>query len=91
LRRAARERAIELEAAWLVGDILDDVEAGRRAGCRTILLNRGGETEWRLGPQRIPHHIAHDLYSAARLILSVCGSLRGSGPSRRAEREAARA
>ena len=34
----------------MVGDILDDVEAGRRAGCRTVLVDNGGETEWVLAP-----------------------------------------
>jgi histidinol-phosphate phosphatase family protein len=88
LRRAARELNVDLESAWLVGDILDDIEAGRSAGCRTILLNCGGETEWRLGPKRIPHRIAPDLHSAAKIILSVCGSRQCAAPP---ESEARRA
>jgi phosphoglycolate phosphatase-like HAD superfamily hydrolase len=52
----------------MVGDILDDVEAGQRASCRTVLLDVGGETEWRPGPGRQPHHVAGDLWEAARLI-----------------------
>jgi phosphoglycolate phosphatase-like HAD superfamily hydrolase len=43
----------------MVGDILDDVEAGRRAGCSTVLLNSGGETEWRRTPLRSPDHVCH--------------------------------
>src|SRR3954465_8436251 len=31
---AARDHDIDLDRSWFVGDILDDVEAGRRAGCR---------------------------------------------------------
>ncbi|MEZ5102044.1 MAG: HAD family hydrolase [Thermoleophilia bacterium] len=69
LRRAAAVHGLDLDASWLVGDILDDVEAGRRAGCRTILLDRGGETEWRLAPQRLPHFVARDLREAAEIVL----------------------
>jgi histidinol-phosphate phosphatase family protein len=66
--RAARERGLDLEWSWMVGDLLDDVEAGLRAGCRTILLGSGRETEWRLGPNRLPHHIAGHVGAAAGLI-----------------------
>jgi histidinol-phosphate phosphatase family protein len=71
--RAARERGIDLQRSWFVGDILDDVEAGRRAGCRTILLDRGNETEWVLSWRRLPHHVAGDLGEAARVIAAMDG------------------
>jgi len=70
IERAAREHGVSLAESWLVGDILDDIEAGRRAGCRTVLLDNGNETEWQLTPDRLPHHIACDLAQAADLILS---------------------
>ena len=70
LLRAAAEHGIDLRASWMIGDILHDVEAGNRAGCRTVLLDNGNETEWRLGPRRIPTRIAPDLYAAAVLIAS---------------------
>jgi HAD-hyrolase-like len=38
----------------MIGDTLDDVEAGHRAGARSVLLDSGGETEWRLSPLREP-------------------------------------
>jgi len=38
LLRAARRHGIDLTRSWMVGDGLDDVEAGHRAGCRTVLL-----------------------------------------------------
>lgn len=69
LQRAAREHGLDLGASWMVGDILDDIEAGRRAGCSTVLLNVGSETEWQRGPLREPHHVARDLAEAARIIL----------------------
>lgn len=69
LIRAARERGIDLARSWMVGDILDDVEAGKSAGCRTILVDNGNETEWRRGPNRDPDHVVRDLAEAARVIL----------------------
>jgi histidinol-phosphate phosphatase family protein len=68
LVQAANDHQIDLRASWLVGDILDDVEAGNRAGCRTILLDNGNETEWRNGPRRAPFAHVGDLHVAARLI-----------------------
>jgi D-glycero-D-manno-heptose 1,7-bisphosphate phosphatase len=38
LLRAADEHRIDLGSSYFVGDALMDVEAGRRAGCRTILV-----------------------------------------------------
>jgi histidinol-phosphate phosphatase family protein len=73
LRQAAREREIDLPRSWIVGDILDDVEAGNRAGCRTVLVDTGNETEWQLGPNRRPHHLAGSLRDAARHILNPAG------------------
>lgn len=69
LRRAAAIHGLDLGSSWLIGDILDDVEAGRRAGCRTILLDRGGETEWRLAPLRMPDFVARDLADAAAIVV----------------------
>ena len=68
LRRAAREHAIDLDSSWMVGDILDDIEAGQRAGCRTVLLDVGHETVWQLSDLRHPHHRAAHLLEAARII-----------------------
>jgi D-glycero-D-manno-heptose 1,7-bisphosphate phosphatase len=66
--RAAADHGVDLARSWLVGDILNDVEAGRRTGCRTVLIDNGNETEWRLSPDREPHHVAADLAEAARII-----------------------
>lgn len=38
LLEAARRHGIDLAASWMVGDNAKDVEAGRRAGCRTIFV-----------------------------------------------------
>jgi len=85
--RAAWEHELDLRRSWMVGDILDDVESGRRAGLRTILLNVENETEWILSPMRLPHHLARDLTEAAGLIISsdhrAGAALQGSGSGAR--------
>lgn len=68
LLRAARDLDIDLTRSWMVGDILDDIEAGRRAGCRTVLLDVGHETEWNITPLRQPHAVAPNLAVAAEAI-----------------------
>lgn len=68
LLRAAYEHGIALAQSWMIGDILHDVEAGRRAGCRTVLIDNGNETEWKLSSLRTPHLTAPDLYAAAQMI-----------------------
>ena len=60
LQRAACRHGLDLASSWMVGDILDDVEAGHRAGCRSILLNSGRETVWRRTPMREPDEICSD-------------------------------
>jgi D-glycero-D-manno-heptose 1,7-bisphosphate phosphatase len=70
LLAAARDFAISLPDSWMIGDILNDMEAGKRAGCRTILVNNGNETEWRLDEFRKPDHMVEDLKEAAGIILS---------------------
>ncbi|WKB54303.1 D-glycero-alpha-D-manno-heptose-1,7-bisphosphate 7-phosphatase [Eleftheria terrae] len=71
LLQAAEERGLDLERSWMIGDILDDIEAGRRAGCRTVMLDVGNETVWRTSELRVPHHRAADLREAARWIVQA--------------------
>lgn len=76
LLRAAREHQIDLGRSWFIGDILDDVEAGNRAGCRTVLLDVGNETEWRPGHWRHPDAQVANLEQAAR---HVAGAMQDAG------------
>jgi histidinol-phosphate phosphatase family protein len=73
LRHAADQHGIDLKRSWMIGDILDDVEAGRRAGCRTILIDNGNETEWEISPQRAPHLVVSNLYHAAKAVQKIVG------------------
>jgi histidinol-phosphate phosphatase family protein len=70
LRQAALAHSIDLTQSWIVGDILDDVEAGRRVGCKSILVDVGNETVWRRSPLREPHYTCRDFLEAARLIVA---------------------
>jgi D-glycero-D-manno-heptose 1,7-bisphosphate phosphatase len=74
LFHAARDHDINLSTSWIVGDILNDVEAGRRADCRTILLDNGGETEWKLAALRKPHFTVKNFLEAVHVILEADGT-----------------
>ncbi len=66
LHQASRELAIDLSRSWMVGDSQCDVEAGRRAGCRTILVGcKLSDTEIR---KAAPLHRVFDLREAAKII-----------------------
>jgi D-glycero-D-manno-heptose 1,7-bisphosphate phosphatase len=71
LRRAAADHGLDLARSWMVGDILDDVEAGSRAGCRTVLVDNGNETEWKGGVGREPTVKAPDFSAAVQRILNT--------------------
>ena len=51
---AARHYGLDLARSWMVGDTLDDVEAGHRAGCQGLFFDSGGETVWQRSPLREP-------------------------------------
>jgi D-glycero-D-manno-heptose 1,7-bisphosphate phosphatase len=70
LLKAAAEMRIDLSRSWMIGDILHDVEAGSRAGCKTILIDNGNETEWVQGEYRTPTHTVKRVPDAAAIILA---------------------
>jgi D-glycero-D-manno-heptose 1,7-bisphosphate phosphatase len=72
LTRAAHELGLDLARSWMVGDILGDIEAGRRAGCRTVLLHPDGDLR-HLSREHdcVPTLISPDLADAARRILAA--------------------
>ncbi|RPJ56349.1 MAG: HAD family hydrolase [Acidobacteria bacterium] len=69
LVRAALDLDLDPKASWLIGDILDDIEAGTSAGCKTVLLLNGNETEWELSSGRCPQYYAADLKEAAQVVI----------------------
>jgi len=73
LLRAAEELSLDVGKSWMVGDILDDVEAGRAAGCRTVLVDVGNETEWVPSGAREPDVVVPSLAAAAIAIRGAGG------------------
>jgi D-glycero-D-manno-heptose 1,7-bisphosphate phosphatase len=73
LLQAGKDLELDLQSSWFVGDILDDIEAGNRAGCRTVLVDLGTE---QLPEQQIrrPDFVARDTLHALRII-SGCENL----------------
>lgn len=70
LQRAAADLDLDLARSWLVGDILDDVEAGNRVGCKTILVDLGTES-LPTASERWPRFVSPDTLHALQIIRSV--------------------
>ncbi len=76
LIEAAARHGIDLSGSFMIGDRWKDIEAGRRAGCATILIGHGyAEAGPGGGP---PDYTAHSLADAAAWILNRSGSEGGS-------------
>lgn len=73
LRRAAGEYGIDLASSWMIGDGIVDIQAGRAAGCRTILVAnlKIEQIERFLSLDGVePDHGVRDLAGALPIILS---------------------
>ncbi|MBI5604261.1 MAG: D-glycero-beta-D-manno-heptose 1,7-bisphosphate 7-phosphatase [Deltaproteobacteria bacterium] len=75
LKRAARELDIDLKNSVFIGDTLKDMQAGNRAGCRTLLVQTGqGEESLKkilTGKTRIrPDWVCESLATATPLLLA---------------------
>jgi D-glycero-D-manno-heptose 1,7-bisphosphate phosphatase len=83
LVRAARDLGVDLSQCYMVGDSLTDVQAGQRAGCRTVFLGKMKCELCNLMDEQgaKPDAIAGNLSEAVRLILTRWE------PSRLKERE----
>ena len=72
LRRAERELGVDLARSWVVGDMITDVEMGRRVGARTILLRTGyglGQITYQRDRWKAePDAVCDNLLDAARQI-----------------------
>ncbi|MEI8206838.1 MAG: HAD-IIIA family hydrolase [Kiritimatiellales bacterium] len=72
LRRAALEHQLDLSKSWMIGDGLNDIKAGHRAGCRTILLAKvkiEQIEQFAEHSETRPDFIAKDLRAALEIIL----------------------
>jgi len=70
LMQAASKWGIDLAGSFMVGDRWKDIEAGRCAGCTTVLIDYG-YIEPHLS---VADHHAHSLSEAAEWILHQCGA-----------------
>jgi D-glycero-D-manno-heptose 1,7-bisphosphate phosphatase len=70
LLQTATEHAISLPDSFMIGDRWRDVEAGQRAGCRTVLLDFGYSER---GPAEPPSATLRTLSEAAAWILEHRG------------------
>jgi len=68
---AAAQFDIRLADSFMIGDRVGDLEAGRRAGARSILVRTGyGEEEFQRAGHTLPaDHVAKDLPAAVNWIL----------------------
>lgn len=70
---AAEALGIDLSASWFIGDKAADVECGRRAGTRTVLVETGyGKSE----NAAKPDFLTKDIVGATRIILEHCDATR---------------
>lgn len=65
LLQAAKEHRIDLAHSYMIGDKPIDVEAGHRAGCKSILISEEP-------PETTdPEFCCHDLFTASKWILQI--------------------
>ena len=69
LLQASRENDLDLQNSFMVGDKLADIEAGERAGCKSILVLTGYGATTALKPEAATVEKCLDLGCAARLIV----------------------
>ena len=66
LLQAAREHGIDLKRSYMVGDGINDIKAGRKAGCRTVFVGSFKPELWKYfkGGKK-PDIVARSLLEAA--------------------------
>jgi D-glycero-D-manno-heptose 1,7-bisphosphate phosphatase len=69
---AAADLRLALGRSWMIGDTDGDLQAGREAGCRTILVEHPDSAHKRTAQLR-PDAIVSDLTAAVRIILATKG------------------
>ena len=81
LLRAAGEHNIDLVNSWMIGDSPRDVEAGQRAGCKTIRVRTKGADDQDEDSQA--DYTVRNLVDAARVVLneSAAGAVSAAGES----------
>jgi len=72
LEQAAADLRVSLDECYMVGDGIPDLQAGSRAGCRTIFIGRWKceMCQFAEAPHVQPAFVAKDLWEAAQIIRS---------------------
>jgi D,D-heptose 1,7-bisphosphate phosphatase len=68
LLKAAEDLDIDLGSSWMIGDKYDDVTAGKRAGCRTVLINSSIKPAVKVKEDPDPDHKAVNIVEAVNII-----------------------
>lgn len=71
LLQAARELDIDMENSWMIGDSYRDTTAGKKAGCKTILIKSPARPPVKKPTDPQPDHIAVNVKEAANIIRMV--------------------
>jgi len=71
IKRAMRDQNLDLSKSFMIGDKASDVEAGKRAGTKTVLVLSGRGKESKKDLKEKPDHIANDLLDAVKWVLSI--------------------
>ena len=68
LLQASEDMDIDLAGSWCIGNSLSDVEAGQRAGCRTVLIDKMSPTGRAKPGQIRPDYIAVNMREAVNIV-----------------------
>ena len=74
LLEAAGELGIDLTRSFMVGDRNSDVEAGRAAGCATVLIDLG----YAESAPASPDYVVHSIAEAADVIIDATPTVQGA-------------
>ncbi|MFQ6036118.1 MAG: D-glycero-alpha-D-manno-heptose-1,7-bisphosphate 7-phosphatase [Sedimentisphaerales bacterium] len=85
LLTAADQMDIDLSQSWMIGDSSRDIEAGLRAGCKTILINRFSDYKQLQPGAPKPDHKAVNIKEATNIIKKYCRSPGDVEPSSEVE------
>ena len=76
LLQAASDFELELSSCIMIGDKTDDMEAGKRAGCQTMLVRSGQGRSSEMtfaGSCPRPDYIVDDLLAASAILTTLAG------------------
>ena len=70
IKKAARDKGIELDGSFMIGDKSSDIETGKRAVVKTVFVRTGHGREEEATLKETPDHTTENLAEAVRWILN---------------------